>query len=159
MSRPTVSDNGDDARYALLVQVQAKRSEVDRYLRATSRRRRRLVQVAIVGGAIAAALTALPAVGGPAVTDRLTDVAALATPSWRILCAIATVCSLAATIATQLHESNDYDEHLLRAQGVRATLEALDVGVRSRYLSLEQATTQYIDCLKGASFLEPNGVP
>lgn len=157
MSTAKVPDNGDDARNALLLQVEAKRSDVNRYLGATGRRRRRLVLVAIVAGSIAAALTALPALGGPSLTDQLTEAAALATPSWRVLCALATVCSLAATIATQLHESNNYDEQIVRAQGVNATLEALALGIRSRHLSLEQATEQFIDCIRGATFVEQSG--
>jgi MFS family permease len=156
MFEPTAPENGgDDARNALIRRVQTKRTDVDTYLGASTRRRRRLVQVTIVAGSIAAALTAAPALGGPPLADWLTEAFALGTPSWRILCAIAALCSVAATVATQLHKSNNYDERIARAQGVRATLEVLEVGIVSGQLTRQQAASRFIKCVESASFIEP----
>lgn len=156
MSEPTAPENGgDDARNALIRRVQTKRTDVENYLGASTRRRRRLVQVTIVAGSIAAALTAAPALGGQPLADWLTEAFALATPSWRILCAVASLCSLAATVATQLHKSNNLDERIARAQGVRATLEVLEVGIVSGQLTRQQAASRFIECVESASFIEP----
>jgi hypothetical protein len=108
MSEPTAPSSGDDeALETLERRVQAKRDDVDRYLAAAYRHRGRLVRVTIMSGSIASALTAAPALGGKPLADWLTAVFELSTPAWRILCLAAMMCSLAATIATQLHKSNN----------------------------------------------------
>jgi hypothetical protein len=151
MSTPTAPGSaGDD----LALRVQAKRAEVDQYLRAMTARRRRLVTVTIVAGATATALTAAPALGGQTVTDWLTETFRLASPAWRILCALAAVCSLTAAVATQLHRSNNYEEHIARAQEIRANLEALEVAIASHYLSEHDATSQFLRAVENTSFIE-----
>jgi hypothetical protein len=84
----------------------------------------------------------------------LTHTLGLTSPSWRILCAVACVCSLAATIATQLHTRSSYDEHITIAQGVRATLEGLEMGITCGYIDHHEATSQYLKCVERASFIE-----
>jgi hypothetical protein len=151
MSTPTTPDSaGDD----LALRVRAKRSEVDRYLRAMTVRRKRLVTVTIVAGATATALTAAPALGGQALTDWLTETFQLESPAWRILCGLAAVCSLTAAVATQLHRSNNYEEHIVRAQEIRANLEALEVAIASHHLSEHDATTQFLRAVEDTSFIE-----
>lgn len=152
MSTPTPADSAGDDN--LVPRVQAKRAEVDRYLRAVTARRRRLVTVTIVAGAIATALTAAPALGGQALTDWLTETFDLRSPAWRILCALAAVCSLTAAVATQLHRSNNYEEHIARAQEIRADLEALEFAIASRYISEHDATSQYLRAVENTSFIE-----
>jgi MFS family permease len=134
--------------------VLAKRDGVDRYLAAAYRHRGRLVQVTIIAGSVAAALTAAPALGGKPLADWLTAAFGLSTPAWRILCLAAMMCSLAATIATQVHKSNNYEEHIARAQSVRAALEALDFRIVSGHLSQREATNQYLKCIQDASFID-----
>ena len=158
MPGTTTSGNHNDqnARDTLLRQVQAKRTDVDRYLEATGRRRHRLVQVTIAGGAIAAALTASTALGGQPLADWLAATFALPAPAWQILCGVAAVCSVAATIAGQMHKSHNYDEHIARAQGVRADLEALALGLQSGHIDRRQAAEQLIESVRGATFLGPS---
>ena len=108
----------------------------------------------IVGGSIAAALTAAPAIGGQSFTAWLTGALGLASPSWRVLCAAASVCSIMATVATQLLKSYNIEEHVTRAQGCRAKLEVLEVGLTLGQLDLRQATTEYLKCVEEAAFLE-----
>jgi MFS family permease len=152
---PIVPDSaGVDAANGLISRIQAKRAEVNRYLRATGTRRRRLVNLTIVAGSIATALTAAPALGGKPLADWLTETFALSSPSWRILCAVAAVCSLAAAVATQLHTSKNYEEHIARAQGIGATLEMLEVAIASDHLSRREATSQYLKCVENTSFIE-----
>ena len=152
---PIVPDSaGVGAANGLISRIRAKRAEVNRYLRATGARRRRLVTLTIVTGAIATALTTAPALGGKPLADWLTETFATSSPSWRILCALAAVCSLTAAVATQLHASKNYEEHIGRAQTIRATLETLEVAIASNHLSHKQATSQYLKCVENTSFIE-----
>jgi hypothetical protein len=153
VSTPTAPDSAED----LIGRVHAKRAEVEQYLRAMNARRRRLVTITIFAGATATALTAAPALGGEPLTDWLTETFDLASPAWRILCALASVCSLTAAIATQLHRSNNYEEHIARAQEIKATLEALEVAIASHHLSEHEATSQYLRTIEDTSFIEAAG--
>jgi hypothetical protein len=155
MCEPTAPSSGDDeALDRLERRVQAKRDDVDRYLAAAYRHRGRLVRVTIMNGSIASALTAAPALGGKPLADWLTTVFQLSTPAWRILCLAAMMCSLAATIATQLHKSNNYEEHIARAQGLRADLEALHFRVVSGHLSQREAINQYLKYIEDGAFID-----
>lgn len=155
MSARQATDNGsDDALRELVQRIHGKREDIDRYLEATTRRRSRLVQAAIIAGSIAATLTAAPALGGQSLSDWLTDVLAAPAPAWQILCGIAALCSLAATIATQLHKSNNYDERIVRAQGARAGLEVLEVGIASDHLDLDEAFSRYQQSVRNVAFIE-----
>lgn len=146
-------DTGNTAVEALLERIRAKRDDVDRYLTTTSRRGHALVHITILAGSISATLTASAALGGKPLADWLTETFALATPSWRILCAIAALCSLATTVATRLHSSHSYEEHIARARGLRAALEALEVSVASGHVGRRAATGQYIKYVEEASFI------
>jgi hypothetical protein len=155
MSGFTARSNGDDNELDTLeLRMRGKRDDVDRYLRTTSMRRGRLVRVTIVAGAIAAALTAAPAFGGKPFSDWLTATLTEPLPAWRVLCAVAAVCSIAATVATQLHRSKNYDENIVRAQSVRATLEALEIGILSGHLSRREAIVRFMNCVENAAFLD-----
>ena len=100
-------DAGDDAGNELISHVQAKRAEVEQFLRAVRARRHRLVTVTIVAAAIATLLTSLAAAGGRRLVRQLNDTLELspasAFQSWQILCLLAAVCSMVAAVATQLH--------------------------------------------------------
>jgi hypothetical protein len=148
-----------DAEDRLKSRVRAKQAEVNRYLRSTGTRRRRLLNVSIVTGAIATALTAAPALGGKTLADWITATFGMSSPSWQLLCALAAVCSLTAAVATQLNNSKNYEEHIARAQQIRATLEMLEVGITSGHLSHRDATSQYLTCIENTSFIEADPRP
>jgi len=59
-----------------------------------------------------------------------------------------------ATVATQLLKSHNIEEHVTRAQGCRAKLEVLEVGLVMGQVDVRQATTEYLKCVEDASFLE-----
>ena len=59
-------------------------------------------------------------------------------------------------MATQVSKSNNYDEHIATAQSVRATLEGLEVAIASGYLDAQEATTQYLQCVEKAAFIDPS---
>lgn len=139
---------------ALLDSVRQKRSKLDAFLSSALPRKRRLLNITIVGGTLAAALTAAPAVGGQPFTAWLTGLLGTASPSWRILCGIASICSVAAALATQLLKSQNLEERVTRALGCRAKLEVLEIGMSTGQLTPAQATTEYMRCVEDAAFLD-----
>jgi hypothetical protein len=128
--------------------------EVEMFVSLEVPRRRRLVNMTIVGGTLSAALTAVPAVGGQSLTAWLTATMGLTSPSWRILCAAASVSSVIATVATQLLKSHNVEEHVTRALGCRAKLEVLEIGLAAGQIDIPQATTEYIRCVEETAFLQ-----
>ena len=138
----------------MVSRIRQKRTQLETFLSAARPRKRRLLNTTIVGGSLAAALTAAPAVGGQSFTAWLTGALGLASPSWRLLCAAASVCSVTATIATQLLKSNNIEEHVTRAQGCRAKLEVLEVGLTMGQIDTRQATSEYLKCVEDAAFLD-----
>ena len=145
----------DDAGNGLILHVQAKRAEVEQYLRAVGARHRRLVTVTIVAAAIATLLTASAAFGGQSLVVWLTKTFDLSSPSWQILCAVAAVCSLTAAVATQLHTSKNYVDHIARAQEIKARLEMLEVALALNHLNQHEAASEYLKIIENTSFIEP----
>ncbi len=144
----------EDPRAVLLASVRAKRGKLEAYLTRTTHRRRTLSNLTVVAGTLAAALTAAPALGGKPVADWLTVTFGLSSPAWRLLCAAAMLCSLTATIATQLVKSRNFDECLSRAQAARAGLEVLEVGLASRSIEYAEAAEEYRGCAEDLSFVD-----
>jgi hypothetical protein len=145
------SENDGDVGNGLILRVQAKRAEVERYLRAIGARRGRMLTVTIVAAAISTLLTGPAALGGQAL---LTETLGLPVSAWRILCAVAAVCSLTAAVVTQLQTSKNYEEHIPRAQEVKATLEMLEVAITVNHLSQHEATSQYLKIIENTSFID-----
>ena len=138
----------------LLRRIKEKRTAIQTYLSAAQPRKRRLLNMTIGGGTLAAALTAGPAVGGASFTAWLTQTLSLKSPSWRLLCAAASVSSVMATIATQLLKSNNVEANVIQAQSCRAKLEVLEVALTLGQLDTAQATTEYLKCVEAAAFLD-----
>ena len=138
----------------LLVQVRRKRAQVDAVVAMALPRKRRLLNVSIIGGALAAVLTTGPAVGGQGFVVWIRTTLNLTAPGWQILCGAAALCSLAATVATQLLKSNNLEERVFRGLSCRAKLEALEVGLSTGQIDVPRATTEYLKCLEEAAFLE-----
>ena len=138
----------------IIGRVRQKRQQLERFLSAARPRKRRLINTTIVSGSVAAALTAAPALGGQPFTAWLTSALDLAGPSWRLLCAAASVCSVTATVATQLLKSHNIEEHVTRAQGCRAKLEVLEVGLTTGHVDIRQATAEYLKCVEDTAFLD-----
>ena len=122
--------------------IQRTRDQVATYLGNARTRQRRLLNVAIVAGALATALAGAPAV-----------IPGVPTPVWRTLCILAAVCSLVAAVVTQLQKSNSVGENVSRAETIRARLEVLNIGLISGSLSQEQAATEYAACVEQSSFI------
>jgi hypothetical protein len=138
----------------LLDRVVRKKHEVEAFIARAQPRRRRLLNITIFGGTLAAAFTAGPAVGGASFTQWLTKSFGLDNPAWQLLCGAAAACSVAATVSTQLLKSQNVEEHVARAQSCRAKLEMIEVGLSTGYLDQQQATTEFLRCVEEASFLD-----
>lgn len=143
-----------DPRAELIARTARKRQDVERWLAAATPRKRRLLNVTIVGGTLAAAFTVGPAVGGTGFTAWLAQTLGLTSPSWQLLCGASAACSVAATVSTQLLKSQNLEEHLARAQACRARLEMIEVGLSIGYLDVPQATGDFLRCVEDASFIE-----
>src|ERR671916_340578 len=96
----------------LVRHITQKRQQVEAFLAHAVPRKRRLLNLTIVAGTLAAALTAAPAVAGQPFTAWLTAALGLSSPSWRLLCGAAAACSILATLATQLLKSNRLEERV-----------------------------------------------
>lgn len=144
----------DDARGDMLSRIREKRRQVDAFVIAALPRKRRLLNVTIVGGTLAAALTAGPAAGGASFTAWLTSALGLTSPAWQILCGAAAVCSVAATVSTQVLKSHNIEEHVAGAQACRAKLEVLEIGLSTGHIDTAQATAEFIRCVEQVSFLD-----
>jgi hypothetical protein len=154
MSDPEfVAGQGGASGGDLSVHIERFRSQVAAYLARARGRQRRLINLAIVAGALATVFTASPALGGVSFSDWLTETFGFSSPAWQVLCAGAAACSLAAAIATQLLKSHNIEEHVARAEAVRAKLEAIDLGRITGRLTPEQVATEYSACVEQASFL------
>lgn len=138
----------------LVSRIRQNCAQMETFLSVARPWKRRLINTTIVGSNLAAALRAAPAVGGQSFTAWLTGVLGLASPSWQVLCGAASVCSVMATIATQPLKSYKIEENVIRAQGCREKLEALEVGLTMGQLDVRQATTEYLKCVEEAAFLE-----
>ena len=143
-----------DTRQDLLSRIQEKRRQVEAFVAGTLPRKRRLLNVTIFGGTLAAAFTVGPAAGGTSFTGWLTSTFGLTSPAWQILCGAAAACSIAATVSTQLLKSQNIEEHVARAQSCRAKLEVLEIGLATGQLEAAQATTEFIRCVEEVSFLD-----
>ena len=154
MSAPEGPRAGDETLDTLMPRIRAKREDVHSYLRSTRTRRRRLVQTSIIAGASAATLTAAPALGGEPLSEWLTRALSAPTPAWRILCAAAAICSFGATVATQMLKSHNYEERIVAAQGAKATLELLEIGIEAGHVDSREATSRYAEAVKSTAFIE-----
>jgi ABC-type anion transport system duplicated permease subunit len=150
-------NSGDHEGNGLVQRVRAKRAEVERYLLVVGVRRRRLVTVTIFAAAISTLLTALAALWGQQLARLFADIFGTTTDGWRMLCALAAACSLTAGVATQLQTSKNYEERIAQAQGIMASLEALEVAITLGHLNQNEATGQYLKIIEGTSFMHQAG--
>ena len=58
------------------------------------------------------------------------------------------------TEVLELLKSNNIEEHVTRAQGCRAKLEVLEVGLTMGQIDTRQATSEYLKCVEDAAFLD-----
>ena len=135
----------------LSVLISSTRDELSEYLTHARARQRRLLNVAILAGALGTALVAPLAIAGKPLSDSLS--AALGFPVWQLVCSLAAICSLVAAIGTQLLKSQNLEERIARAESVRARLGILDMGRITGSLTPAQVSNEYAACLELISFI------
>lgn len=131
-----------EERAAFVGIVQARRLAVCRAAERLRRRDNVLTLMSVLASAVATVLTAGPALGGLDLTRALGSAGPDA-PSWRILCGVASMCSLLAAVATNLHRQQEVTTRLARCQAGAARLEALELQVTFQRASLADATGEY----------------
>jgi hypothetical protein len=114
-------------------------------------RQRRLLNIAIVAGALGTAIAVPFAIGRKDLSDSLSE--SLGFLVWPLVCGLAAVCSLIAAVATQLLKSGNLEERVARAEGVRARLGILEMGRVTGSLTPAQVSTEYAACLELISFI------
>jgi hypothetical protein len=138
---------------ALLDKIRAKRAEIDTFLRTMEPRSERLTNITIVCGAISAALTAAPALGGRSLTDWLTEIFGLTLPVWQLLCFGAMICSIAVTISTNLSRSQEITSKIMKAQACDAKLEGLETLIEVGRVDVDSASNQFVNALTHITFI------
>jgi hypothetical protein len=138
-------DRSGDRRLDLLDRIDVRRASIERYLQKARPRGRRLVTVAVVSSAVAAVLTAGPALGGQTFTSTVADGLALPSPAlvWRALCFVALAASLVAAVATSLARAHDPERKIAAAEGANAELEGLRTMVEFGQVAVIDAAEQY----------------
>lgn len=134
--------------------IRSKRAEVRAYLQASLPRRRRLLNISLSCGSLAALLTAAPALGGKSFSEWLGETAGLGGPAWQWLCALAALLSVVAAGANQWLKSQGSEEKLAKAQLCAVRLEMLDIGLAAGNLDTERATAEFLQCLESVAFLQ-----
>ena len=142
MPHPEAGQDGPGARATFLKILRDKRQAVDRLNSRLYRRGNFLTLLTVIASALATVLTAAPAIGGARLTQALGSIGP-DSPSWRILCGLAAICSGLAAIATNLHRHYDISARLAKTEASAARLEALDVQVDLGACPVPDALGQY----------------
>lgn len=128
---------------ALLSRIKSKRGEVADYLGKREPRYSRLVTVSIVAGALAAALTAGPGMGGSGFIEAAKGVVSFGIPVWQVLCLFATVLSMAAVISNGMLKSGDISSKIAQVRSCDAKLEGLELMLELDQIDIKQAASLY----------------
>lgn len=126
---------------ALLEKIKTKHRAIADYLRKNEPRQSRLITISIVAGALAAATTAGPGVGGGGFIEALKGVVSFGIPVWQVLCLLATLLSVAVVITNGMLKSNDIASKISQARGCDAKLEGLEIMLELQQIDLQQATS------------------
>lgn len=140
-------------RQRLQQRIREKKADIDLFLSKIGPRSSRLTIASILATGLAGLLTAGPAAGGPSFTQAITQAFSMTSPSWRLLCAAATLLSFVATTTLAIYKGQDLANRVAKAEAAVATLEALDTFVETTDISIEKAVEQYTQVLLGVAFV------
>jgi len=146
----TDNDKGVDA---ILANIRAKREEIDAYLKKAEPRHLRLVNGAIVCGALAAALTAGPGIGGAGFIEFAKSVATFGVPVWQALCLAATALSVFGVIANGKLKAHNLTSKIAAARGCKSKLEGLQLMLETGQMDVERGTSLYAQYLTEVSHI------
>jgi hypothetical protein len=147
------SDDDLHGRKMLITEIKQRREDIKSYLSKEEPRGAKLTTVNIICSAIATFLTAAPAVGGKTLLDAIGGTTAVV----RILLAIAALLSLVSAIVANLYRSQEIATHLGKAHASDAILKWLEVALNLKQVPLEEAATQYRECLQETDFVPETG--
>ncbi len=137
----------------LLTKIRNKRKELAEYLARTEPQNSRLINSSIITGALAAALTAGPGVGGDGFISAAKNMMSFGIPVWQVLCLLATVLSVTAVIANGMLKSHSLSSKVLKTRTCDAKLEGLETMLELAQLDIKQATQIYTNCLTEISHI------
>ena len=142
-----------EANTVVLEKIRTKREAIHAYIKIMEPRSKKLTNIAIICGAISAALTAAPALGGKSLSSWLTDAFKLELPVWQLLCLGAMICSIAATISVNMSKSHESTERIMRAQACDAKLEGLETLMEIGTIDTKTAADQYNQALQDIPYI------
>ena len=153
-SQPMNSD--DKGIHELAAKIAARRASISDFVRRMRPRSTRLANVSIVSSAVAAALTAGPAMGGQTFSETVRNGLSLSQDStvWRTLCIGALIVSLVAAISANLMKSQDLIARLSAAEACNAELEGLQTLLEFQQLPLKDAVSLYRQYIAKIPFVE-----
>lgn len=131
----------------LLAKIKTKRQQLSNYLAKAEPRHSAMITCSIVAGALAAALTAGPGVGGEGFIASAQGVVSFGIPVWQVLCLAATVLSATAVVANGMLKSYDMTSKIASARTCDAKLEGIEIMLELGQADLKQATQHYTQCL------------
>ncbi len=128
-----------DLRQDLLRRVNARRAAVEVFLRERRPRIKRRVTATLVLTSLSAVLTAGPGIGGTSFAESLDGTFNLGDSSdvWQILCFLALLVSVCATVLTAIDKANDSAARLSAVEAADAELEGLAMLLEFGHLSVE----------------------
>nr|WP_320014869.1 hypothetical protein [uncultured Desulfobacter sp.] len=130
-----------------MTKIRTKRKEIADYLAKSEPRQLRLINSSIISGAIAAALTAGPGIGGEGFVNSVTGIMSFGIPIWQALCLAATILSVAAVVINGMLKSHDLTSKVTSARSCDAKLEGLETMLELAQVNAEQATPLYTQYL------------
>ncbi|HEX2225918.1 MAG TPA: hypothetical protein VHM64_02175 [Candidatus Binatia bacterium] len=145
--------NARDNREKLQQRIREKQGQIQAFLAKAQPRTTRLAIASIVCAGLAGLLTAGPAAGGPSFTQALTETLGTTSPSWRLLCAAATVLSFLATTMLSIHKIQDLPDRVAKAQAAYSRLEAIETLLETTEISTSTAADQYAQIVHDVSFV------
>ncbi|PNH86190.1 hypothetical protein [Arthrobacter sp. AFG20] len=149
-------DESADTRQRLSDRINQKQQAIRSYLGRERPRRNRLSNISIVGSALAAMLTAGPAVGGTGFTEAVQGIFSLGDDSivWRFLCLAAVVLSVAAALATNFANSRALGEKVSAAESANAQLDGLQLSLNFGNLAVADALKLYQQAVAPVAFVD-----
>lgn len=137
----------------LLTKIRNKRKELADYLARTEPRNSRLINFSIIAGALSAALTSGPAVGGDGFISSVNSTVSFGIPVWQVLCLGATILSITVVVANGMMKSNNLTTKLATTRTCDAKLEGLETMLELEQIDLKQAAQLYTQCLTEVSHI------
>ncbi|MGN7251989.1 MULTISPECIES: hypothetical protein [unclassified Arthrobacter] len=149
-------DESADTRQRLSDRIDQKQQAIRSYLGRERPRRNRLSNISIVGSALAATLTAGPAVGGTGFTEAIRGIFSLGDDSivWRFLCLAAVILSVAAALATNFANSRALGEKVSAAESANAQLDGLQLSLNFGNLAVADALKLYQQAVAPVAFVD-----